>query len=419
MGHYKGHQRMKKLRVLVSAYACEPGKGSEPGVGWNWAKQIARFHEVWVITRANNRELLQQELLTNPNPNLHFIYYDVPKWLSFWKKKERGLHFYYLLWQIGAFNIAKTIQRRVRFDLVHHITFGNLWLPTFLPFLKVPFVWGPLGGGEQVPAPFRTGYSFRAKIQEFVRDAILASLKINPYFLAECKKARLIVVRTVQTQEVIPKRFQYKVVRMIETGVDAGCLPPRKAFRNDGKVQIVSVGRLIHWKGFDLAIKAFAKSVRSNGNLNMVIIGDGQDKQILKAICEEEDIASKVLFAGQVDHERVLQIMCESDIFLFPSLKEGGAWVFYEAMLLELPVICLDIAGAAEVITSECGISVTPLTPEQTIDELSDAIIKLAANPKLKAELGGAGRKRVEEEYSWSSKGHLIRELYDRCVKTE
>jgi hypothetical protein len=81
----------RRLKVLISAYACEPHKGSEPGVGWNWAKQIAKFAEVWVITRANNREVIEEELKRSPEPNLHFIYVDLPKWMRFWKKKQRGV----------------------------------------------------------------------------------------------------------------------------------------------------------------------------------------------------------------------------------------------------------------------------------------------------------------------------------------
>ena len=78
----------KSLKVLISAYACEPHKGSEPGVGWNWARQIAEFAEVWVITRANNREIIEEEFKRNPVSNLHFIYVDLPKSLRFWKKGE-------------------------------------------------------------------------------------------------------------------------------------------------------------------------------------------------------------------------------------------------------------------------------------------------------------------------------------------
>ena len=77
------------LKILLSAYACEPHKGSEAGVGWHWAVELSRLrHEVWVITRANNRTAIDAELAHNPHPNLHFIYYDLPDWAKSWKKRS-------------------------------------------------------------------------------------------------------------------------------------------------------------------------------------------------------------------------------------------------------------------------------------------------------------------------------------------
>ena len=75
----------KKNRILLSAYACEPEKGSEQGVGWGWVGVISKFAEVWVVTRANNEEITKAYLRENPNPNLHFIYVDLPGWMRFWK----------------------------------------------------------------------------------------------------------------------------------------------------------------------------------------------------------------------------------------------------------------------------------------------------------------------------------------------
>ena len=88
------------MKVLLSAYACEPDKGSEPAVGWNWVRQVSRFHEVWVITRANNRKPIEKALAKNPLPNAHFIYFDLPHWARFWKRGQRGAHLYYYLWQL-------------------------------------------------------------------------------------------------------------------------------------------------------------------------------------------------------------------------------------------------------------------------------------------------------------------------------
>src|ERR1700683_2444848 len=88
-----------RLRVLLSAYACEPGRGSEPGVGWNWIRELAKFDEVWVMTRSNNREPIERALTAEPIDGAQFVYYDLPRWLRFWKKRQRGIRLYYYLWQ--------------------------------------------------------------------------------------------------------------------------------------------------------------------------------------------------------------------------------------------------------------------------------------------------------------------------------
>lgn len=127
------------MKILFSAYACEPGEGSEPGIGWNWVKQIASFaDEVWVITRANNRAGIEETLAKEPLPNVRWAYFDLPSWARFWKG-QRGVHLYYYLWQIGAYRIGKRLHKEVGFDLVHHVAFVTYWLPGFLALLPVPF----------------------------------------------------------------------------------------------------------------------------------------------------------------------------------------------------------------------------------------------------------------------------------------
>jgi hypothetical protein len=151
------------VRVLVSAYACEPGKSSEPGVGWNWVRQIARFNEVWVVTRANNRPPIEAALAKDPIPNVHFVYFDLPAWARFWKKRGYNVRPYYYLWQLGVYFVVRKLHRHVVFELVHHVTFVNYWLPSFLAILPVPFVLGPVGGGESAPRAFWWSFSSRGK----------------------------------------------------------------------------------------------------------------------------------------------------------------------------------------------------------------------------------------------------------------
>lgn len=133
--------RVRPLNVLLSAYACEPGKGSEPGIGWRWARNLADSgHKVWVLTRANNRPAIELALAAQPLHGVEFAYYDLPRWACWWKRGGRGVHLYYYLWQWGAYKTARRLQRKQRFDLVHHITFGVFRQPSFMAFLDAPFI---------------------------------------------------------------------------------------------------------------------------------------------------------------------------------------------------------------------------------------------------------------------------------------
>ncbi len=113
------------MKLLLSAYACEPGLGSEPGVGWNSVLQAARFHDVWVLTREVNRKGIEQAPAPPQLARVHFVYLDLPSELRFWKKGRRGLYLYYYLWQILAYRRAVRLHREIGFDAVQHVTFVN------------------------------------------------------------------------------------------------------------------------------------------------------------------------------------------------------------------------------------------------------------------------------------------------------
>ena len=148
------------MKLLLSAYACEPDRGGESGVGWHWALELARLrHDVWVLTRANNQQAIQR---ASPNlPNVRFIYYDLPNWLAKLKKKAPILQFYYLLWQWGAYRTARELHRQEQFDLVQHLTFGVFRHPSFMGRLGIPFIFGPVGGGERAPFRLRMDYGVK------------------------------------------------------------------------------------------------------------------------------------------------------------------------------------------------------------------------------------------------------------------
>lgn len=415
---YPVKSAFKNLKVLVSAYACEPDKGSEPGVGWNWAKQIARFHEAWVITRTNNRPAIDKALATQPDPNLHFIYVDPPKWLTFWKRKQRGVRTYYYLWQIAAYFNARALMKQVKFDLAHHVTFVNDWLPAGLALLHLPFIWGPIGSHPHVPAVFMPNR--KALLLETMRQVVQMVFRtVDPFFYITMFRARRIIMIDRHLVNTYPftctalSKFQFQPAIAIDR-----IAPSSGSTSGKNDLALISVGRLLYIKGFHLAVAAFAEAAAKHGGMVLAVIGDGAERSNLERLAEGKGAREKVAFRGNIPLVEVYATLGMSDIFIFPSF-EGGGMVVLEAMASGLPVICLDYGGPGQMVTDECGIKIKPINPEQTIRELADAILTLAGDSELRLRMGEAGRRRVQEVYSWDKKGEFIQKVYQEVLKRE
>ena len=142
-------------QILLSAYACEPDRGSEPAVGWSWAVELARSgHQVWVLTRAGNRAAIERR----PSSNVNFIYYDLPRWMQMWRTGFAGKRLYYVLWQWFAARHIRKLFPEMPFDVVQHVTYVSVRYPSFMGSLGIPFYFGPVSGGEKVPARLRKGF---------------------------------------------------------------------------------------------------------------------------------------------------------------------------------------------------------------------------------------------------------------------
>ncbi len=408
----------QRLKVLASVYACEPDKGSEPGVGWNWVKQIARFHEVWAITRGNNRDPIERGLAKQPIPNVRWVYFDLPRWTRFWKKGRHGVHLYYYLWQIGVYFLGKRLHREVGFDLVHHIAFGNYWLPSFLSFLPAPFVWGPLGGGESAPRAFYETFSFRGRAYERLRNIARWVGERDPFVRFGARRAKVALAKAKETVERLRLLGASRVELYSESGIAEGdfialdILPLRDA----NLFRVVSIGHLLHLKGFHLGLMAFARFLKIFPTSEYWLIGDGPERQNLERIAWRYGIASKVRFLGNLPRQHVLEKLRECDVLVHPSLHDSGGWVCLEAMSSALPVICLDLGGPALQVTEETGFKVPAISPEQVVKDLAEAMRRLAQDAPLRMRMGKAGRERVKEYFDWDQKGEWLREVYEQVA---
>ena len=403
------------MNILVSAYACEPGKGSEPEVGWQWVHQISRFHETWVITRTNNQLLIEEGMRSSPNPNLHFIYVDLPRWARFWKKGRRGVHFYYYIWQMMVYQRARELSQQHHFDIIHHITFINMYMGPWLALLHVPFVWGPIGANPDIPRRFYFLIGASGVKDNLLRLGIRKlSRIIDPMIFIAKKRAKRILTINEEIRRRLKSNEWPKSLSIPQNAIDDMMVADKpKSFHFPMK--ILSVGQLVSIKGYRLSLTAFAKYSSLHAGSTLEIIGDGPQKRELIQLSSELGISNSVIFTGQVSRDSVLRAMMETDIFLFPSF-EGAGMVTLEAMAKGMPVVCLDFGGPGEYVTRECGIKVPLTEPDQVIDAIAGALNILASDAELYNRLSAGAINRVKEKYLWDGLGDKLNGIYQEVL---
>jgi glycosyltransferase involved in cell wall biosynthesis len=411
-----------RLRILVSAYACEPVKGSEPGVGWNWVQELAKLHEVCVITRSNNRQAIEANLRTSPQQSLQFVYYDLPRWIRFWKKKQRGVRMYYYLWQIGALFAARRLHLQQSFDVAHHITFVSYIYPSFLALLGIPYVWGPVGGGESEPRIFRTTFGWRGKIYEFVRDLGRVRGRWDPLVRLTLRRAAAVVATTEMTAEGLRAMNYKEEIQILSLAAipdsdinNLSSLPER----TDAPFRVFAMGRLLHWKGYHLALSAFAAFNRRFPESEFWIIGDGPERSHLEQQARQLGIEDSVSFLGELPREEALHRIGECDVMLQPSLHDSSGWASAEAMAGGRPVVCLDLGGLALQVDQENGVKIPALDPDQAIRGMEEGLEALARDSKMRLHMGKAARNKAVNEFRWARKVAQINPLYQLLATTK
>lgn len=374
------------MRVLVSAYACEPGKGSEPGVGWRWSIEIAQLgHETHVITRANNEPSISEERARGNLPDtLHFHYYDLKPWQRFWKRGGQGVYLYNLLWQLGAAQLGRQLHKTHKFDVVHHLTFGSVRLPSFMGALKIPFIFGPSGGGESAPLALRAGYPLKGKIKDALRDVSNYAIRIDPLMTRTFRDADRILLKTKDSISAVPKRFRDKCEVKLEIGIDAPP-EPSTSFSRTEHLRVLFAGRFIYWKGMHLGLRAFALLQKSQPNSTLTIVGDGPDAQNWQQLIRDLQIEEQVEWIRWVPRDAMNGLYASHDVFLFPSLHDSSGNVVLEAASHALPVVCLDLGGPSTMVTNDwgCKIDVDNASECEVVDRLARALLSYATNRAL------------------------------------
>jgi len=417
---------MKELKILVSAYACNPDSSLQlhPGedfTGWKLVEQLSRFHNVWVITHSYNRQGVDNALEERRVQGVKFYFIHLPLWLKFFYKVGFGQRIYYYIWQIKALRVARQLHCKFHFDLAHHITFGNDWIPTFIgAYLSVPFIWGPLGGGQRTPRGLMREYSLYGQAAEGTRNAA-QWLGRHDYFRRQClKQARAILVCNKETQAKISNKYEPKIHLFPVNGVSLEDMNSNSNAKKGSKTfRVLTAGRFHRLKGFALAIRSFGIFSRKFPDSEFIIVGKGPEEHRLKRLVKRLGLESKVFHYPWLRRQELLQEMHSSDVVLFPSFRDGGGAVVVEAMACGKPIVCLDTGGPGFHIQKEWGIKIAPKNPEHVVQEMAKALACLYENKDLRRKMGEAAQQRAKEFYLWDKLGERLQKIYEQALPIE
>ena len=443
---------MKK--IFVSAYACEPGMGSEIGVGWHWVLELSKYYEVWVLTRESNRGTIVPWIEQHREyENIHFVYFDLPQWARRWKRGMRGVRIYYMLWQWLSNGVVKRTMQENGIETYHHLTYGNAMWPVSRYGMKQRFVWGPTSAGVSLPRYLTKNFSWKSRLKEVAQRWMKWLLPLNMGFRRRCRCAEIILCKTDETIECVPRKWRHKCVQMTDVAVE-----PRDASRymmpkryDETKVNYVATGTLVGWRTMDVLLESWKRmgeitdSVPSTGSGTvstssgtesgdgqrtmdnssflilspkaqrpsvphsslLTIVGDGPERARLEGLIERLGIQDSVRLVGQVDMETYYSYIAQADVVVNPCFREGAVTVSFDSMAMGKPLICFDTGGYTHSFESGYSRVIKGVTSrEEAVERLAQAMAELA-DRELCAKMG-AEAKRRSEELSWEKRGEVF-----------
>lgn len=401
---------MQKLKIFVSAYACEPGLGSEIGVGWHWVLEMSKHFELWVLTRESNRGTIEPWIAAHPEfSGIHFLYFDLPKWARFWKKGMRGVRTYYNIWQYCTNSIVKRTMRENDIKVFHHLTYGNVLWKVSSYGQKQFFVWGPVGGLETIPAEYSNHFARKSRLIEWVRRMAIKTLPLNFGFKKRCKKVDLMLCKTEITRDLVPAKYRNKTVLFTDVAVEKQSAITGTKSKDGDRVEFITVGRLDAWRGFDLVIESFARVAKGNKNMHLTIVGKGTDKERLLGIVEQLGVQEQVKFTGKVAMDEYYRMLAASDVVVNASLKEGAVTVSFDTMAMGKPLICLDTTGYTRYFSNDYAVVIPRTGRKEVITNLAAAMERMTNEKERKAI--GEKAKNAGAQFTWEARGEEFKEL--------
>lgn len=422
---YPNNEYNSKISVLINAYACNPKWGSEPGMGWNWVVNIAKFCEVFVITEGEWKDNIEEAIELLPQKaNIHFFYLPVSDNVRkmCWNQGDWRFYYYYRKWQKRAYKKALQIISDHKIDIVHQLNMVGFREPGFLYKINnIPFVWGPIGGMNNFPIEYLNGAKLKFKL--------FARLKnfINNYQIRKHRRVRLAVERADCLISAVPATYynllKYYGKKSILIG-ETGCYPVLRdkdnvdiRFSKSEYLNIIWVGQVYFRKQLSLALRTLSMLKNKNKvKLHIVTPSSLKELQVFKDEAEKLNVEQYCVWHGKLEHDKVIELMSKSQLFFFTSVVDETSTVILEAIECGLPILCFDTCGFGPIVDETIGYKIELTNPNQSVVEFASIIDEINSDREdlINKSLNTSMKLT---SLSWEYKASLVVKEYENILK--
>lgn len=410
------------MTVLVNAYACSPGMGSEPGMAWNWCLHLAKHCELHIITEGEFRDRIEAVVPTLPQgKNMHFYYNPVGGdniercekiRRMCWNQGDWRFYKYYREWQWKTYLMAKGICSKEKIDILHQLNMIGFREPGYLWKLSeetgIKFVWGPVDAKDKFPLAYAQGVGLKTWLFLWLKNTITCWQLRHSSRVRKAVSVASVVVSASSNSVRSFKRYMNVNSPLIN---ETGCSSEDRTMVHKGEkntFDVLWVGKMDFRKQLGLALKAIAIAYRADMRLHIVGGGDATSYRMQAESLGIKDIC---VWHGSVSHDQVQRLMQLSDVLLFTSVAEGTPHVVLEAIANKLPVLCFDTCGQGDVIDDSVGVKIPLTYPNQSEKDLAKKIDSLYSDREVLCTMSANCRKR-QLELSWDRKAEEMVKLY-------
>lgn len=401
-----------RLRILLLAPSCDPEAVSVPLVAYSHAAALAELHDVTLVVQSPFEDAVRRakasfrSIEVIRTPTLDRI------WAWSFRRIFRCNYDTQLLTAFSyPFTIAvewfawRQLRRRIfagEFDIVLRILPITAVLPSPWAYClrkgPIPFVVGPVNGG----LPWPPGFEQLQRQREWV-SRLRALYRYFPFARSTYRNASAVIVASSQTYYEF-SAYREKLFFIPENGVSRSVCSPDACERiHDGQLRLIFVGGLVPRKACDIALRAAAPLLRDD-RATFTIVGDGPERQRLEELTRSLGIEKTVDFRGWLQHAEVLEQLRSSDVMIFPSVRDFGGGVVFEALATGAVPVVVDFGGPGDIVHPEVGFKV-PLTNEGDVAaRIQGVLAELAANPDLLSGLRRQGQAYARECLTWEAK---------------